>query len=51
MIGTTIKVFLVPMVSVDMPNFRLLVAMVAEFASFDILHHNTSMGKITISST
>ena len=38
-------VLLVAMISVDMPNFSLLVAMVAEFVSFDILHHNTSMGE------
>ena len=42
---------IVTMISEDMPNFRVLVAMVAEFASFHILHHNTLMGVITISST
>ena len=44
-------VLLVAMISLDMPNFRSLVAMDAEFASFNILHHNTLLEEIIISST
>ena len=42
---------LLAMISLHMPNFRLLVAMVAEFCSLLILIHNTLLGEITISST
>ena len=41
----------VAMISVDIPSFRFLVAMVAELASLNILHHNTLHGGITISNT
>ena len=52
--GLTMNAFvilLLVMISLDMPNFRLLVAMVADFCSLVTLIHNTLLGEITISST
>ena len=42
---------LLPMISLHMLTFRLMVTMVAEFCSLVILIHNTLLGEITISST
>ena len=42
---------LLVMISLDMPTFRLVVAIVAEFDYLIILIHNTLLGEITISST
>ena len=42
---------LLAMISLHMLSFRFLVAMVAELASLNILHHNTLQGEITITST
>ena len=44
-------ILLVAMISLDMPSFRIVVAMVPEFASFNILHHNTLLKEIIMSST
>ena len=40
-----------PVISLHMLTFRLMVTMVAEFCSLVILIHNTLLGEITISST
>ena len=37
--------------ALDMPNFRLLVAMAADFCSLVVLIPNTLLGEIMISST
>ena len=41
----------ISMISPNMPMFRSVVAMVAEFRSLVILIHNTLLGEIMISST
>ena len=45
------RLLLLAMISLHMPTFRLMFAMVAEFCSLVILIHNTLLGEITISST
>ena len=44
-------ILLVAMISLDMPSFKMVVVMVPEFASFNILHHNTLLKEIIMSST
>ena len=44
-------ILLLVMISHNMPTFRLVVAMAAEFRSLVILIHNTLLGEIIISST